>query len=619
VNQSDPVERTLMHDGGPSQREGFMLNVIYRLGRLLVSRGWMIGLLLIALTVGFGTRGFLATKWPDGSPLSFTDALYSAISLLAIQTGAVPTAGVWPLELARWLGLLFWASALVAVVVRLFRDSVHALFVRALASNHVIVAGLGQHGARLVEALRAKGRTVVLIEPNRNHPAVEQCRRMGAIVLFGEPDDSRMLRTANLPAASAVLALFGEERESVRAATAAYRVLHSEAATPKKPPVRCVLRLTEPGLLDVVRRHKIKTDPNDRIQMEILNSHEIAATTMVREAKSNSQRGEVQKAMVLGLGTHHRLGEMVALRAAKDHLIANDGRVRDKLELHVFDKQASEWLESFLSRYPAIDHVCTITAHPCWARKVGAVGFERDYDAAFVCIPDEGHAAAQAVMLRREVLTQGQPIMVRVLHSRSGYGELIGDPSSGWGENIHAIGLEDSLFDPDTATQPELELRAQTIHHDYRARQKDRNEPANTPWVALHETFREANRQLALRYAEHLAFTDGSRKTRSYHWEFRPDGFKHANAPEGLLFRFSDDELEALAAREHHLWKEEREQAGWSWGPVKDAKKKTNPFLVEYSKMTDEGALEYNRDFIRNIPRILALADYTIVADEPRA
>jgi nucleoside-diphosphate-sugar epimerase len=64
------------------------------------------------------------------------------------------------------------------------------------------------------------------------------------------------------------------------------------------------------------------------------------------------------------------------------------------------------------------------------------------------------------------------------------------------------------------------------------------------------------------------------------------------------------------------LWKEEREQAGWTYSELKDETKKTNPLLVEYDKMTDEGAREYNRDFIRSFPRILALADYTIV-DEP--
>lgn len=595
------------------------MNTVYRLGRLFMARGWWLGLLLIALTIGFGTHGFRATTWDDKSELTWGDAIYKAASLLAIQTGALPTAGNWTLELARWLGMVFFASALVTFAIGLAREAVHRRLVKFLAKDHLIIAGLGEHGVRLVEALRAKGRTVVIVEANRQHPAIDHCRRLGAVVLFGEPTEAKMLRTANLVRARAVLALFGDEGACVRVATAAYDVLHAELASPKKPPVRCVLRLTEPGLLDVVRRHKIKTDPVDRIQLEILNSHEITATTMVREARANVPNA-FRKLLILGLGTHHRLGELVVLRAVKDHLIRHNGQVSEKLTIDVFDSEATEWLSSLRSRFPHLDRVCTLTPHSaCWARKIGGVEIKNqsthEYDAAFVCIPDEGHATAQAVMLRREVLTAGQPIMVRVTSSRSGFGRLLATQDSGWGENLHAIGLEDPLFDPDMATQPELELRAQTIHHDYRERKKNSTEDANKPWALLDETFREANRKLAERYAAHLASTDGTLKTTRYRWAFQPDGFMNIEANQPLLFQFSTEELDSLAGREHHLWKEEREQDGWRYGPVKDKDAKTNPLLVEYTKLTDEPAREYNRDFVCRIPLILALADYTIVEE----
>jgi hypothetical protein len=587
---------------------------IYLLGRLLMSRGWIVGLLLIALTIGLGTTGFYKTTHGDGPPFSFLDALYHSMALLAIETGSVSAEGNWQLELARWLGMLFFASAIITFVIRLSKEAVNRLLVKVLAKDHYIVAGLGSHGILLVEALRSRGKTVVIVEADRDHPSIEPCGRLGAIVLFGDPTEAKELLTANLPKATAILALFKDEGECVRIATAAYEVLHSEKATPKLPPVRCVLRLTEPGLLDVVRRHKLKTDPDDRVELEILNSHEIAATTMVREARANSQ-GTFDKLMVLGLGTHHRLGEMVVLRAVKDHIIQNNGRVEQKLVIDVFDRQAVEWCETLKSRYPQLEEACTIQPHVCWARKVGSAELNRECDAAFVCISDEEHATAQAVMLRREVLTRGQPIMVRVTSNRSGYGRLLATPDSGWGANLHPIGLEDPLYDADMATHPELELRAQTIHQDYRARRKSSLEPANKPWLQLEETFREANRKLAERYANHLFSTDGKQKTICYRWEFHPDGFLQLTSDQPLIFQFSPEELEYLAGKEHALWKEEREAAGWRYGPVKDAENKTNPLLVDYSELIDEGARHYNREFVRRIPLILALADYTIVAE----
>jgi hypothetical protein len=254
-----------------------MLTPIYRVGLFLVSKGWIAWLVLIVLTVGLGTQGFAVKGHEHGEPMSFTDALYNAFALLDMHTGHVAADGIWQLEVARWSGLVFWASAVTAVVARIFRDSVHRGLVRLLATDHIIVVGLGKDGVRLVEALRKKGHTVVVIEADRNHPAVEQCREMAAIVLFGEPDEERQLLAAKLRSASTVLALFAGEEQCVRIATTVYRMIGKEEITPRKKKIRCVLRLIEPGLLDVVRSHSIKSHESKphmkrRLELEILNS-----------------------------------------------------------------------------------------------------------------------------------------------------------------------------------------------------------------------------------------------------------------------------------------------------------------------------------------------------------
>jgi hypothetical protein len=87
--------------------------------------------------------------------------------------------GVWLLELARWLGMLFWAWAMLTLLIRRFRESHLRLLFKVFARDHVIIAGLGQNDARLVESLLRKQRSVVVIESNRDHPTVNQCRRMG--------------------------------------------------------------------------------------------------------------------------------------------------------------------------------------------------------------------------------------------------------------------------------------------------------------------------------------------------------------------------------------------------------------------------------------------------------
>ena len=43
-----------------------------------------------------------------------------------------------------------------------------------------------------------------------------------------------------------------------------------------------------------------------------------------------------------------------------------------------------------------------------------------------------------------------------------------------------------------------------------------------------------------------------------------------------------------------------------------------SPFIREYAELTDEQK-RYNRDFVREIPRILAMADYTITCTTTRS
>jgi len=365
----------------------------------------------------------------------------------------------------------------------------------------------------------------------------------------------------------------------------------------------------------------MKTHRHDRFQLEILNSHEIAAATMLREAVANSQK-PLQKLLVLGLGTHQRLGEMVLLRACKDHLILHDGKVPFKLHISVFDSEAEITIDMLDSRYPFVKDVAEFhCVSTCWARKVGSAKFATDYDAAFVCIPDEGVAVAQAVMLRRDVLKDDQPIMVRVDHSTSGYGELLRDSLSGWGKNIHAVGLLDALFDPATATRPEIEMRAQTIHHQYRRDKRlqylatstdaERSEhemmSSNRPWNILDDVYRNDNRRLAEKYDDYLQMTLPG-KSKKYRREFLPLTFDWGSEVTSL----TEAEIDALAAVEHGSWMQGKLEQGFRYGEVRTAT--TNPFMKDWEKLTADEK-ESTLKIIRDILRVLALSDYVIVED----
>jgi hypothetical protein len=76
-------------------------------------------------------------------------------------------------------------------------------------------------------------------------------------------------------------------------------------------------------------------------------------------------------------------------------------------------------------------------------------------------------------------------------------------------------------------------------------------------------------------------------------------------------FAFTDEEVETLAAAEHRRWMGERIADGWTAGG-KDAARKTTPYLVPFEQLPADIA-EYDRVFVREIPRLLELAGLQIV------
>ena len=61
------------------------------------------------------------------------------------------------------------------------------------------------------------------------------------------------------------------------------------------------------------------------------------------------------------------------------------------------------------------------------------------------------------------------------------------------------------------------------------------------------------------------------------------------------------ERVEELARREHDRWQDERRQAAWRSGPVRDADTKLSPYLVPWDELTED-VRNLDRDAIRLIP-----------------
>lgn len=135
---------------------------------------------------------------------------------------------------------------------------------------------------------------------------------------------------------------------------------------------------------------------------------------------------------------------------------------------------------------------------------------------------------------------------------------------------------------------------AQAIHEAYRRAEAERRhieDVALAAWNCLLEDFRESNRQQADHIMEKL----------------RRIGYTVQRFVEGQVCctEFTADEVDEMAQMEHARWVVERLDSGWVWGSERNAVRRENPALVEWS-MLPADAKEQNREAVRQIPSLLA-------------
>lgn len=119
-------------------------------------------------------------------------------------------------------------------------------------------------------------------------------------------------------------------------------------------------------------------------------------------------------------------------------------------------------------------------------------------------------------------------------------------------------------------------------------------------WESLDEEFRISSRNHAYDIPIKLL-----RIGRDY--RPKPSGHKKKRR----FRKFTQQEIETLARMEHKRWSDERKSNGWKYGPVRDPKKKIHPDLIPWEDLTEVWK-ERERDFIREIPKILDLAGFEI-------
>ena len=91
----------------------------------------------------------------------------------------------------------------------------------------------------------------------------------------------------------------------------------------------------------------------------------------------------------------------------------------------------------------------------------------------------------------------------------------------------------------------------------------------------------------------------------------RPAGTHGLGKP---VTTFTPTDIEMLAHIEHDEWMGDKIRHGWTYGPVRDNKKRKNPYLIDYDSL-DEETRELDRNTVRKMPETVRACGYEIFQD----
>jgi len=111
------------------------------------------------------------------------------------------------------------------------------------------------------------------------------------------------------------------------------------------------------------------------------------------------------------------------------------------------------------------------------------------------------------------------------------------------------------------------EKLAMVIHEDFCRKNPDSDN--NIPWTELSEDVKDSNRDQARCFEKYLTATGYD--------------FDAGDTPFPSVEKFNKTEILKIAKLTHEIWMKSKTDAGWVYGEVKDAVKKTHPLLVEWN------------------------------------
>jgi len=518
-----------------------------------------------ATTIALGFWGFREAETGFG----FGDALYGAMQLLALNYEG-PVQPPWQLELARYLGALTLALAVIAILAAFARDRADRLRARLMTRGHHVVVGLGRRGMTVVSRLDADGARAIAVDVDRDSAGAVSARAEGVALIVGDAREARTYRDAAAPRAKHVLISLGDDSLNLEALEACL------AAIPDRGPTLHVA--IDSHLLWRELHRSALTWGGGGGTIEFISLPDRVAARLVEEAGGDLGSGRI---VVWGAGP-----EAVRTAAHAVRWVLLNG---DEPRLVLAGPHA-EALEAELARTEP--WIAAAAGTELVAEPEGS-----EPGAAFVVGVPHADALAGASALAKRLDSAAIVAAVPRVESISAL-RRSGFPV----DRVELVDAEAQVLGPALFEGSARELIARARHADYVRQERrkgltpDQN-PSIRPWEELPDSLRESNRHFADSVGNRLADLGA---------ELEPlTGPARLRGMDAAL-------IDELARVEHDRWTDDLIANGWRHHDSdKDPERKLHPLLVPWEQL-DEAERDKDRDSIRGIPEFLARIGYEL-------
>ena len=563
--------------------------------RKYADRNRLLQWVLCGAAMGLGFVGFdgLAALWPPDIH-GLLDAWYKTLGLLTIHLPRDVDDQTWPweIQIARFLvpGMAIWISLLA--YLRLTQRRLR--FLRLFRSrDHVIIVGPGQRAHLIARQCRAHepGTRMIYLTENEDNVATEDIYSLGIVVVRGEATSAESYTRVGLKHARAVVVAGDKAMENIRAC-AVIRGATLERRAADKAPLSVIVAADSPEMAALLDSsfHEIR---DRRIEYRLLDPVDNVAQSLVsRVLRLLGSPDQAPAVLIIGWS---------ALAAAIHRRLLRNGP--PGFQLIVADRAAELAKASLLATAPGLADVAglrfvtTDGGDPLANAAITELLAATPLAAVIICGDGDEANFRAAVQLRRFARTRRlwtPPIFVRIQGSdlaldalRSIVAAEIIDVS-----RIYPFGALAEQYAAEAVLYDRDEALAKAVHQAYVAT-NPKPGPNTVPWEELLETFRLANRL----QAEHIDVKLAAARCRRL----------PAKAQPSSAFAFSAEEVEALARLEHWRWCVDRWCDGWVYAPERDDAARHHNLLLPYDALT-EAIKDYDREAVRNVPRLVGLA-----------